>query len=1202
MFLKRLELQGFKSFARRVTLEFNGGVTAIVGPNGCGKSNLADALRWVLGEQSSRLLRARKVEEVIFGGSSQRSPLGMAEVVITLDNSQGQLPVDYSEVAIARRAYRSGESEYYINGQQVRLRQVVELLRGTKIGPNTYTIMGQGLVDAVLSLPSEERRAIIEEAADISRHRLKLVEAQEKLTAGQRDLERIRDVLSELNPQLHHLERQAERAQEQAQLTEELTQWQGAWYRHRRWEAETALAAARERRAQRQAAHQELKGQLRGVEEQLKELGKRRRLAEERLTERRKREEELRRQEQQFAQVVAVDSERLSLYSRQQEELLAEEMQLEAQRQQVAAEMGRLQGRGQELDQQVQEHSALLAAKTQQTQDAAERHRVAQGRMGELRRQALAEANRLAQLQSRAENQAERLGELEKDATATQQRLGHLKGELEQLAPRVKGLTQEEASLAAQLEAVNKERQQQEARQQQARVDWQALGDRLRVAEQQEESLRARLEILGQVRQSGIGLEAGVRSILQARQSSADPNTDLVAEGTSLHGVVGTVASLIQVPSGLERAIEAALEGYLQAVVVERWSDAVAAIDWLKRNGAGRANFIVMEALRPARPVQLLAERGVMGVASKLIRCAPRYQGLVDFLLGRTIITDDLAGAQRILSRGMGQAVTRSGELLRPGGIVNGGSSSAGVELLGWERELVELRPQLENLSQQAEALRAQQAGAEQELKATAEALEYLEAQQRTIRAQLEERQSQLIGRRGEEERLRLELGWLQERLTRLEEERLTAQERLKELTEGQEKALSADAAQVQSLAALEEEERQLGEVAWLAQAQVEEARAEFRLREGEREQSRALWTNQETALGALQAQIRHRRARAKQAEEEKARLAASLATARREHSQVRARLEEITGGVAPLAEDTSSLATEESRLHEESRRLSVGLATAEGLLAQGQAEEQHAAEEWDRLAAEIEAEGVALTAEAEQPRTETELSLEEARRLAVAVQARLRDTQARLRRLGPINQEAIADYNQAKERHDFLSGQLKDLQGGRANLEQAITELKDQMASQFKTAFEQINQEFGRYCNIFFGGGSARLVLTQPDDIFDSGIEILVQPPGKRLLSLAQLSGGERSLTATALLFALLEASPTPFCLLDEVDAALDDSNVTRFAEALRQLSGRTQFIVITHNRGTMETADTIYGISMGADNVSQVLSLRWGEAALVS
>jgi chromosome segregation protein len=1214
LYLKRLELQGFKTFASKTEFQFSSGITAVVGPNGSGKSNIADAVRWVLGEQGQRPLRIKRTEDVIFAGSGSRARLGMAEASLTLDNSQGLLPLDYGEVTLTRRAYRSGESEYFINKSRVRLRQVVDLLLKANLGQNTYTVIGQGLVDAALSLRPEERRGLFEEAADIKRYQLRRQEAMEKLTTTEQNLVRASDIIAEIGPRLKTLKEQARRARELEALRQELRVVLIMWYSHEWQKAQEALGEASLREAQWQNSLAELRASLERHSLRCNDLRAQQQGLRLRLGQWHQEASSWHAQAETVERRLAVNQERQAWVARQGEELAQEVASLEAllaleRRKAMAIEDGLTA-----LDRQILDQEALVrqAQKELSSQEATLR-----SLQQELEAQRSL-AFRLAANQSEQRNRLGQLSERRKElsletarAAETMESLGQ---QVEAAAKRLRGLEaaateleQRRAEAEGQKTALEGGLAESQARQDE--LERALSGQRLRSKE-----LQTRYALLAQMHQNREGYSAGVQAVL----SAAGAGSDREKPSFRLQGVRGPLASLIKVDQQWEVAIEAVLGERLQGIVVDTWTDARAALDYLSAKEAGQATLLVLEAFADpagAGPQGRTAEMAGVMPACAVVAAAPEHECLVEGLLGRVGLVEDLDAAGPALPVGYDALVWRRGQMIRRPGLVTGGAGArAGAGLLARERERRELPGMLKDLGQeiqQQEGQLAEERGRQQALQAR---LSRLEDALRGDSQQRERLAAQASQQERELDRLNQEVGWHRSGVEQKRQELRLLDSKEAELNaelEGQAQRLAQAQAAIEALGgkanrvelaplrealagvqlhlAVAQRDRANQSSALDGQRQtvgrLEEQLAAKSQRRGQLEAQNAAAQlaieDDQRRLGELGELIAGMEARTRSAEGELERLEEALAALGKEENDIRTRLRE-----AELAHSQAAMEVQRQRndlvnlhrqLQMEAELWDVGQEAGETM---GLPDDYS----WPKQL-RLQLPGLQGVAGSMPPQAAPEP--EDLRR-------RIDHLRKQVKSLGAINPDAVAEYEETLGRYTFLTSQVQDLQQAARSLRTVIAELDALMQRRFEETFTAVAEEFKRCFVTLFNGGTAKLVLTDPEEPMSTGIEIIAQPPGKRLQSLALLSGGERALTAAALLFAILTINPTPFCFLDEVDAALDEANVGRFCDVLRALCRRTQFIIITHNRATMEMADAMYGVSLGDDGVSRVISLQ--------
>ncbi len=1210
MHLKKLSLQGFKSFAPRTTFDFGPGVTAVVGPNGSGKSNVADAIRWVLGEQSSRLLRAKKQEDVIFSGTKDRPAVGMAEAILTLDNTDQWLPLDFAEVEVGRRVYRNGDSEYLLNGSRVRLRDIVDLLVKADVGQNSYAIMGQGLVDEVLSMSPDERRVFLDEAADVKRFRSKIREAQDRLAATRENMDRVEILVGEIEPRLSQLSRQAERAGEQARLAGELGELLRAWYGHRWSEAQNTIVRARAGLDQRIAEDATAIERVDQLREQLKTLGEEIRKRREAIARRDLARTEMEQRLVSTEQAMILDRERHAMITGRREEVQLEIEALEAERLSLSStdlDEGR---RGLEVAEEIEQARGYLAERREALEVAEREYSAIRSRAQELTDSADNDDERVAVLRSDKEDAQRRLVELQRELEQGQARrkatlvemLGHRRDVHE-----ARVLAEEaQASLdVARREAEDSRerllRMQEEVRQ------YEASGnDDLRELDR----LEGRLEALRRVQVEHEGVASGTRAVLIMGQALIDgvaPGS--LGEAPEIDGVHGLISRRLKVPVGLEAAINAALEHRLHAVVVAKEADALQAIELLRTRSAGRAQFLPLESVRHVYPLNLQKERGVVGVAAKMVRCDAIYRPLVDTLLGRVIICEDAQTGLRMVRRGLGSVVTLDGTFIEQSGVISGGATGVTETLFSRNREMDELPKRIEELRERTAVADHQLSNAQSAIDQMAERSKEAEAAYAQLRREVEGARAEVDRRRSQMHRLRRELA--ANRAKRLDI--LREQEGRTRLIAQAEQAIAlAEARRTEREEGLGGIEARLAEATEkrdMALRSVAEASGKVASIEGERRTLDAMREQHERAIERLANQVSAKKLQARNLELEAKVIDERLAKLSAELETIRAQMASQGDDAAPDRDELNRLESHERTIQEEFTAAQSSLLEVERRRLDVEAEMGRAEDHLESLRTEMEREGLAPNRRGEivgiDDAMEAEPLFEGQETRVPPVQGaalidveetrdRIDDLRRQIRRLGPINEEAPSDYEESKERYEFLTAQLADLEEADAQLREAIAALNEEVRARFSVTFERVNTSFGEYFSAFFGGGQAKLMLADPDNIAESGIEIEAQPPGKRINSLTMLSGGERSLTAVALLFALLTANPAPFCVLDEVDAALDEANVGRFTQALERLAEQTQFIVVTHNRRTIEVADDIFGVSMGRDGVSKVLSLR--------
>jgi len=1186
MRLKQLELHGYKSFATRTILEFTDGITSIVGPNGSGKSNITDAVRWVMGEQRFRSLRAKTTADMIFAGGPSRARLGMAEVLITLDNSDGWVPVDYTEVVIGRRAYRSGQNEYLLNGSRVRYRDLVQILGEARLMHSSYTVIGQGLVDAALSLRPEARRVLFEEAAGIAPHLRKRSRALKRVEETERNLQRVSDILHELHPLVESLGRQAERTEEDRSLTRRLRELQCIWYGYQWRRQQQRLDRTRELATQRAAQLEDQRSRARHLQQEQEQLRAQQEARQKTIDQLSATQADLRDQVEELRRHVAVSEERRRLFLQQRQSLETELGTLASRADILQGEINRVRVEiGEQEATQKTCQSELEVARAELARQAASLRAVQE--------QATATQTRLTQIvvtvsdtQARLEQLREQratLADQREQGTATlvdlDQRLDSLRAEAEKWSEQGRALE----------ETVNALRQSQTALEAEVAATQEQMGatqTRLAKLSSEREHLVARRESLTRLRQDLVGYYPGVREVL-----SSDAH---------LSGLLGTVANLMEVPREFEEAIQSALGSRLQNVVAERWEDAERAIDHLRSARAGWATFLPLDTVRSRPTLSLHSEPGVIGVGSRLVRFDERLRPVFDLLLGRTIIVRDLPTARRLVQRRLSVSllVTLRGETVQPSGALSGGTRRQSTNLLAQEREWRSLPKRIQDIEDRI-----------------AEGERTLSAQETTLqdlRRRFAEQQRELSQQMAETDSAQAAGADCAQRQRGLERERQWQESRMAQAEATLKKLDEKEGPLRETLTNCEREQISLTESLGKLRAQLASPTdGGLRQKAAEMETSAAVALrtvrSQRTLLEShlhnleeLSGQIRDKDRQNVQLRNELDELQQTTETGKARLSQIEKEYADARQHLQPARADAARLDREMRNLERQRARHRQLLNKAELTLNSAKLERDRAQDRGASLLRRIENDlgPVELPeADCQQLRLDTKDGLVElppGDSIPPNLEEDMRQIKARRRRLGSINPDAPQEYQQQLDRQAFLESQSDDLRAGISSLRKVIRELDTIIDQDFAATVNLVNEAFGAHFRTLFAGGSARLVLTDPANLSATGVDIIAHPPGKGARSLALLSGGERALTAVALVFALLRVNPVPFCFLDEVDAMLDESNVGRFRTLLEEHAKTTQFVLITHNRQTVECASSIYGISMDEQGVSQCVSLK--------
>jgi chromosome segregation protein len=1198
--LKSLELHGYKTFASQTGFVFAEAVTAIVGPNGSGKSNIADSIRWVLGEQSFSLLRGKKTEDMIFSGSELRPRASMASATLSFDNSDGWLPIDFSEVAITRRAYRDGENEYLLNGQRVRLKDISELLARSGLAERTYTVIGQGLVDAALALKAEERRRLFEEAAGIGLYRSRREEALRRLDTTRHNLERVQDILAELLPRLRSLERQAKRAQEYDQVRADLRillrDWYGYYWHQSQHELTEAHEAARLREAtleQERQNHAVIDGNLTTFRERLSGLRGR-------LNSWHHQTSQLHSRRENISRDLAVADERTRSLNEQRQSLQDEMAHLEDE---FGLLRERVEDAGREVDSlvielgeartQVESTRQVLQAQQDDRANAENAvHEARQSLSSLLGQQGNLQA-RLAERQAQEQRQAEALQAAIRDVKAVESELNLTEARLIQAAQERRQAEMSRQTCEDTLVTHRQKIAEGEIARRKTQESRSALQTELA-------RLTAQIEVLDQAEKSFTGYASGTRLLLQA------------ARDTRLKGVRGALSGLIEVPVEYEAAIAAALGEYTDAVILEGDTIIEDALENLSTEIA-RAALMPLDALFPSTETSSLKPPEA-SLATGLVHCAPDLRPAIDLLLGNAWVVPDryVARALVLKLRAGGQSVpdirviTMHGEVFHARGpIIAGRESKAGT--LGRPRQRREFQLKSGEIETQLTKV-------EETLRQVDRALSQLRTDEERLK--IEDNRAHEVEKTAQSVYLEKELAvekihrqhqFLREVRVRLENEISSASVETQQIAKDIDgldnpilRAREKLHEQGAILAGLSLDEAQVQLSHWNTRAAVVErvvGDAKNRFHEWQATMDRVINEKQVT-----QARVSDIQTAQDSLEQEKIRL-------RKAEVAVNGEINELQILIDPSEKELEIVETQQEHAQVIEAKARQALSQAEHQHAQARINLARRQETLDGLRQRIEDDfGLVAFDYADDVSGPTPLPLDgmveqlpKLTNLPFDLEENIKRQRALLRRMGPINAEAQKEHEEVKQRYEFLTMQVTDLHKAEAGIKEVIAELDLLMEREFRKTFDAVAHEFREIFTRLFGGGTARLVLTDPQDLTATGIDIEARLPGRREQGLSLLSGGERSLTASALVFSLLKVSPTPFCVFDEVDAMLDEANVGRFRILLEELAQSTQFIIITHNRNTVQVADVIYGITMGRDSASQVVSLKLDEVSQI-
>lgn len=1187
MYLKRLELLGFKSFADKIKLEFLPGVTAVVGPNGSGKSNISDALRWVLGEQSIKNLRGSKMDDVIFAGTEARKQLGLAEVTMVLDNSDRSIPLDFTEVSVTRRLFRSGESEYLINKSQVRLKDIHELFYDTGLGKDAYSVISQGKIDSILSQKAEERRSIFEEAAGIIKYKSRKQVAERKLEDTDRNLTRVQDIINELQTQLGPLETQSRQAERFLSLKERLSGLEINYYGKIIKKLLDELGQLQQQKQETEARFHDFESEENIIDSELETIRLEVLNLDQRIATLNEEYFRIQNQVDRYQEQSRFLHAKLSDLDRQDQDYLRGSETNSKRSETLLQERALLEEEIAAINTRLAGDKALLEAEEQHLNQANDALKELEQKEEDLKNEVFEILNRISGLRNKQSNAM-----LQKEFLAKQVEDCRKKRDLlEQQLQELNGVQQEKASqleqVVSQLASIQTSRNERLEQGRRYQQEVTTLEDKTQEYRQRIRTLEGKIGLLEDMEKSYQGYFQGVKALLAE------------ASGERFHAKIrGIVADLIKVRPGMELALETALGSSLQHVVIDDDQAAQDAIAYLKRKSKGRATFLPLNRVRASEGRQISADllkQYGCHPAIALLEYQPEYHQIVQYLLNQVVVAPDLRIAIEIstkLDRGF-RIVTPEGDLVNPGGSITGGSNDRQrIGLLSRKREI--------------DSLKTEKAGYERSL---SEGLKQIETVKRSMEENLsliEQLKVKETATQSEQIRIERDLHMGAENSRRITDEIQALEDQLKELAEAGDEFNSGSENLVQALEleeqCLKEAETAIQNLSESIQAANQQKETQFqKLTDVKSRLSAGLQelNGKEILKANLDRQLQEIENSNIEMELKKAELAAEREQIGRnlvelEQQQIAGQMhlaeqqdlinaektnkENLHAKIRELEGKQRSFRRKNNEFQNQLRQLELTITQKTNVIENYQNNlvedygldwESHVDENWESPADIVE--------------------------LIEALKGEIRD-------LGPVNLASIEDYRQVKQRSEFLRAQAEDLNHAKSSLLKVINEIERTIEKRFMETFEQIRFEFRKIFSELFEGGSADLFLVEPENVLESGIEIIAQPPGKKLQSLSLLSGGERAMTAIALLFAILSIKPAPFCILDEIDATLDEANVQRFSKLLEIFSKKLQFIVVTHRRGTMEAASTIYGVTMEEMGISKLISLNLSDVSMQS
>lgn len=1183
MYLKRIELAGFKSFAERTIIEFDQGLTAVVGPNGSGKSNITDGIRWVLGEQSAKNLRGGKMPDVIFSGTAKRKPLNIAEVTLVLNNESHYLPLDFSEVSVTRRLNRNGESDYFINKQSCRLKDIVDLFTDSGLGKESFSIISQGKVEAIFNSKPEERRGIFEEAAGVLKYKQRKQQAENKLFETEDNLNRVQDIIYELEAQLEPLKEQSETAKEYTELKKNLTTVDiGVTVREIEefkvvWELQTKNLQIVEKELT------ELESQKSYYDEALEQLRKQRTVLLQQLDEEQQQLLTITEQYEKTEGQKNVFIERSKNAEKITQEYQEKLAQLEIKEEHVLKEQKKLT---QTLSETKEKRTALAEtfARTKElvhyySKSTKEQLEDLRSEYVEIMQKQVNVTNDLKHLEKQYQQESSRNAQMMTKHKEINAKIDRLEKKHQETSSDNQNHEEMLKTLLIEYEEVQSHHQQ--IKQQLAEQEKNMYGA-MGILQQ----AKARQKSLHELQENYTGFYQGVRAVLKNKEA--------------ISGIIGAVAELLSVPAELVLAIDTVLGAGAQNIIVKDEASGRAGIQFLKEKRLGRATFLPLTTIKPRRIndrqlEKLTQDSGFLGIASELVACAEEVRPVIENMLGTTAVAKDLSSANRLakLTGYQVRVVSLEGDVMNPGGSMTGGATKGGKKgnLLSLSGELEELTKQIQQMTQT--------------LKEREQRVQKLKVKENELTETLEKKRAKGEQARLKEQTLKGRLEQIEQELKQMAREKTAFQYETKDLTdfltryESDKEHLTMEA---------EKYKKKLAEL----DAAMSRTKDEAENLEVKREETHEKLREEQGQLAALDENLRHLEQQLNQQQQQ-------LAEINKEREQLHEQLhlltndnssreisqesliklmeelqqkksatqslleklkdkrEEVQQNISQFDEQLAAANKNQQTLLHKKAQFEVKLSRAENGLDSGL---QHLQEEYS------------ITFEGAKKNYPFEGDIEEARKETKKIKRRIEI-------LGPVNLSAIEQYESVSERYEFLISQRDDLLAAKESLFQTMDEMDKTVKSRFNEVFIAIREKFQETFPQMFGGGHADLVLTDPDDLLTTGIEIVAQPPGKRLQSLSLLSGGERALTAIALLFSIIQVRPVPFCVLDEVEAALDEANVARFGKYLSRFEKATQFIVITHRKGTMEAADVLYGVTMQESGISKIVSVRLEEAS---
>ena len=1179
MYLKRLELQGFKSFADKTVLEFMPGITSVIGPNGSGKSNISDAIRWVLGEQSMKSLRGSKSLDIIFAGTQNRKSLGFAEASLVFDNTDGSLPIEYTEVTVTRKIYRSGETGYYINKVPCRLKDVLELFMDTGIGKDGYSIIGQGKIDEILSNKSEDRRHIFEEAAGIVKYRVRKAESEKKLEHTKLNLLRINDILAEIETNIEPLKEQSEKAKKYLNLREELKNIEiGLFlYNIEKYKKELEDIVKDEEIYKNQcndeegrlerikALKEELKSEIDNITEAIEEMSN--------LGFESKKEIEMLNSDINVSNTrIENNKQNKERFEKEIEELLARIKDLEEEKKQREEKKENLKQNREKFAKELEEKEKELAEITKKLSSKeleieAHKKTVEDNTDKKYELQA-----NISEQEINYQNYEKRQTQIKNEITGNISELDNTRMKKEEIAKEFYEIESKRNKILTDLAEINKEKEEADRKIKDFDSKINMLSGEKRIKE-------SKLKFLIETEKEKEGYIKSVKTLLKDCETTKEL-------GKGMHGVL---ANIIELPESYQTAIEMCLGSSLQNIVTENEEDAKRLIEHLRKNNLGRASFLPITSVKGKKLDRIKGKNtGVIGIASDLIQYSKKYENIILNLLGRTVIVQDMDTAIRV-AKDNGYSfriITVDGDVINPSGAMAGGSvTKKTVNILGRGKEIEKLQKEIKKLDAQIQNLEAEKENYQDSIQNVLETASAFEKELQEI---------EITYATGKEK-----INAIEDNITRIESRLNKLKEESKKLEEQKEESMNNKSDFQEKIVAINEENEKLKEIItefaelnkdnqkYVDDLNFDITNLKISVSSFDESESSILEIQEriDSEIQSTNKSIENKKVQIEQITQDNFNLEKSIEEIKEKIDKIK---EEVKTSGSKIEELKEQRTKKNEKLVEQEEEITNKFKIIEDLKS------QIVKIDVKKTKLEEDINGIINKMWEEYELTPNNVVDYKKPENVQLTREKVKDLRTEIKNLGSVNVDSIEEYKTLKERYDFMCEQRVDLESTMAKLRKIITDMTSIMKEQFKEKFELINKNFAEVFKELFGGGNASLTLEDKDNILECGIEITVQPPGKKLQNMMLLSGGEKAFTAIALLFAILKINPAPFCVLDEIEAALDDVNVYRYAEYLKKFSKNTQFLVITHRKGTMEAADTVYGITMEENGISKLLSMK--------